>query len=99
MGCAALLLASFPVMGQKVKPAEQIAALIKAQPAASQAVLARLERLGRLPAGEWRLHAGDLAHGEAVNLDDSGWEMIKPRSKAPNDAVWFLARPSKCPRR
>ncbi len=34
----------------------------------------------------WR---GDLAHGEAVHLDDSAWETIAPGQSAPNDAVWF----------
>jgi alpha-mannosidase len=55
----------------------------------SQAVIARLSELSNLPDGTWKMHAGDLAHGEAVNLDDSGWQTIAPRGTAPNDAVWF----------
>jgi alpha-mannosidase len=55
----------------------------------SQAVIARLSKLADLPDGTWKMHSGDLAHGEAVNLDDSGWQTIAPRTHAPNDAVWF----------
>ena len=58
-------------------------------PSESRAVIARLSGLHELPDGVWKIHAGDLAHGEAVNLDESGWEPIKAGAKAPNDAVWF----------
>ena len=60
-----------------------------AQSGAFSAVIGRLSRLRELPDGTWKTHSGDLAHGEAVNLDESGWQTIAPRSKAPNDAVWF----------
>ncbi len=53
------------------------------------AKLHTLETLNALPAGEWRFHAGDLAHGEAVGLDDSAWPLVKPGSSAPNEAVWY----------
>jgi alpha-mannosidase len=58
-------------------------------PQESRSVLDRLTTLRELPDGTWKMHSGDLAHGEAVNADESGWTAIKPRSKAPNDAVWF----------
>jgi alpha-mannosidase len=58
-------------------------------PQESRAVLDRLTTLRELPDGAWKMHAGDLAHGEAVSLDESGWETIKTPSKASNDAVWF----------
>jgi alpha-mannosidase len=48
-----------------------------------------LETLNALPAGEWRFHAGDLTHGEAVGLDDSSWPLVKPGTDAPNEAVWY----------
>ena len=48
-----------------------------------------LETLNALPAEEWRMHVGDLAHGEAVGLDDSAWTVVGPKSKAPMDAVWY----------
>ena len=56
---------------------------------ASRAVIDRLASLGELPAGTWKMHAGDLTHGESVNLDESGWQAIAPGEKAPTDAVWF----------
>ena len=55
----------------------------------SRAVLERLSALHELPDGAWKLHAGDLAHGEAVGLDESSWQSIAIGAKAPNDAVWF----------
>jgi alpha-mannosidase len=53
-----------------------------------------LETLNALPVGEWRFHVGDVAHGEAVGLDDSKWPLVTPRNKtssgkAPMDAVWY----------
>ena len=35
------------------------------------------------------MHAGDVAHGEDVNVDESGWQPIAVGAKAPNEAVWF----------
>jgi alpha-mannosidase len=71
---------------QNASGAAQIAASL---PPESRAVIERLSGLHELPDGVWKLHAGDLAHGEAVGLDESGWQVITPRSKAPNEAVWF----------
>jgi alpha-mannosidase len=48
-----------------------------------------LETLTALPPGEWRLHVGDVAHGESPTLDDSSWQLVAPHSKAPKDAVWY----------
>src|ERR1039457_6169262 len=56
---------------------------------ASRAVIERLSELRELPDGAWKLHAGDLAHGEAVGLDESGWQPITLKAKAPKEAVWF----------
>ncbi len=55
----------------------------------SRAVIVKLSELRQLPDGQWKMHSGDLAHGEAVNVDESGWEPIANPGKAPNDAVWF----------
>jgi alpha-mannosidase len=55
----------------------------------SRAVIDRLSGLQELPDGAWKMHAGDLAHGEAANLDESGWQSIAHESKAPKDSVWF----------
>jgi alpha-mannosidase len=58
-------------------------------PKESQAVITRLTLLGSLPDNAWKMHAGDLPHGEALNLDDSSWETQKVPGRAPNDPVWF----------
>jgi alpha-mannosidase len=71
---------------QTAAQAAQIAATL---PAESRAVIERLSSLRELPDGAWKLHAGDLAHGEAVNLDESGWQPIATGAKAPKEAVWF----------
>jgi alpha-mannosidase len=53
------------------------------------AKLHTLETLNALPGGEWRFHAGDLAHGESISVDDSSWPLVKPGQVAPNEAVWY----------
>jgi len=68
---------------------KEIADIIATLSPASQKVVERLGTLDNLPGDEWRTHVGDLAHGEDPNLDDSSWPIVKPRSHAPNDAVWF----------
>jgi len=55
----------------------------------SRAALDRLATLGQLPDGGWKMHAGDLAHGEAIDHDESSWQPIANRAAAPKDAVWF----------
>src|SRR5277367_4893046 len=52
-------------------------------------VTTQLTSLTHLPAEEWRFHAGDIAHGESVSLDDSSWQVVKGNSEAPTDAVWY----------
>ena len=55
----------------------------------SRTVLDRLSTLRQLPDGAWKMHAGDLAHGEAVDLDESSWQPIANGATAAKDAVWF----------
>ncbi len=55
----------------------------------SRAVIERLSGLRVLPDGAWKMHAGDLAHGETVGLDEGGWQAIERGGKAANEAVWF----------
>jgi alpha-mannosidase len=52
-------------------------------------VVARLTLLRELPDGAWKAHSGDIAHGEAAGIDESGWQTFNVPGKAPNDAVWF----------
>jgi alpha-mannosidase len=56
---------------------------------AESKVVARLESLQTLPSGSWRFHAGDVAHGEAVSLDDASWKTVEPKSEAGKEAVWY----------
>ncbi len=58
-------------------------------PAPSRAVIDRLTSLAQLPAGAWKMHTGDLAHGEAVSLDDSGWQTANAGERTSTDSVWF----------
>jgi alpha-mannosidase len=52
-------------------------------------VAAQLRGLTHLVADEWRFHAGDLPHGEDVALDDSQWTVVKNKTRAPKEAVWY----------
>ena len=58
-------------------------------PPAFRAVVDRLGTLHELPSDVWKMHVGDVAHGEDRNLDVSSWQPIAVGEKAPNDAVWF----------
>src|SRR3984885_1147815 len=81
----ALALTSSIALAQSFTP-------IREQKNLSPAAIAKLhtlELLNSLPVGEWHFHAGDVPHGESPTLDDSGWPLAKPRSKAPTDAVWY----------
>ena len=82
---AVLLAGQERMEAQSAADAAKIAATL---PAESRAVIERLSSLRELPDGAWKLHAGDLAHGEAVNLDESGWQSLA-KGLAPKEAVWF----------
>ena len=56
---------------------------------AGQAILAQLQDLQSLPDGSWKMHAGDVPHGESPTLDDSAWQTVQAKSAAGKDAVWF----------
>ena len=75
------------VEAQKV--AAEIARVASNLPPESRNVIARLTMLHELPGGDWKMHSGDLAHGETLNLDESGWQTITVPGHASNDAVWF----------
>ena len=69
--------------------AEQVAQIVKSLDNNSQAVVGRLGELDQLPAEEWRYHAGDLAHGESTDLDDSSWQLVKAQAQGSQEAEWF----------
>ena len=60
-----------------------------ALPSDSRAIADRLSHLSQLPDGTWKMHVGDVPHGEDVNLDDSSWQTIAVGAQAPHEAVWF----------
>jgi len=80
------LLAARPAPGQNATELQRAEVLL---PAPSRNVVEQLLGLAQLPAGPWKMHAGDLAHGESVRLDDSGWQTIAPGASTSKDAVWF----------
>ncbi len=82
----AAFFAARPAAGQPGSEVERAAATLPAQ---SRTVVERLISLSQLPSGTWMMHSGDLTHGEAVNLDESGWQPVTPGTVAPKDAVWF----------
>jgi alpha-mannosidase len=89
----ALLLGSTAMHAQRIgvtynAEAQTDAALERLSPA-SQAVMARLSRLDRLPMGDLRYYAGNLPNGGAVDLDDSSWQTIQVPFTASADAIWL----------
>ena len=69
--------------------AQQMADLMKSMPEPTQAIVTRLAELNHLPADGWRIHNGDMAHGESADLNDSSWPMAKTGESYSTDAVWF----------
>ena len=57
-------------------------------PAAHRTV-SQLSALNSIAAADWKFHVGDVAHGEAPELDDSGWRTVQGNSHAPTDGVWY----------
>jgi alpha-mannosidase len=86
LGISALLGGRVQAVAQS---ADQAAQVVKALDSNSKAVVGRLTELNQLPADEWRFHAGDLTHGEATELDDSSWQVVKAGTEAPMEAVWY----------
>ena len=60
-----------------------------AQTGTISAVMGKLSSLQSLPDGAWKTHAGDVAHGEAINLDESGWQPLPKDGKVGTDAAWL----------
>ncbi|MGA2535166.1 MAG: glycoside hydrolase family 38 C-terminal domain-containing protein [Terracidiphilus sp.] len=69
--------------------AEEAGKIVKSLNSNTQTVVSRLTELDRLPADEWRFHAGDLAHAENTDLDDSSWTQVKAGTHGSQEAEWF----------
>ncbi len=86
LSISALLLS--PAVMNSQSP-QQIAQITRSLSPDSQKVIERLGTFDQLPAAQWRYHAGDLAHGEAVDLDDSSWPTVSARSQSSTEAAWY----------
>jgi alpha-mannosidase len=86
---ATLVLLFLSPLPSRAQTKEQVDSALATLSPASQTVIKQLASLNSLPPGEWRFHAGDLPHGESVDLDDSAWEIRKPGSIAPSESVWY----------
>ena len=68
-------------------------AVPKASPAAlspqAQNALKFLHSLDRVPLINWRMHSGNLPHGEAADLDDSSWPAVNAPQSLSTDTVWL----------
>jgi alpha-mannosidase len=90
LACLSLLFATvFFIAKATAQNAAETVRITANLPAESRTVIDRLTMLRELPDGPWKMHAGTLAHGEAVSLDETDWQPIALKTKAPNDALWF----------
>jgi alpha-mannosidase len=74
---------------EAAKVAAEINRVASNLPPESRDVITRLIMLRELPGGSWKMHGGDLAHGEELSLDESSWQTFPVPGTAPNDAEWF----------
>src|ERR1700733_1736240 len=62
---------------------------LSALSAGAHRTIEQLNSLNAIPAGDWKFHVGDVAHGEATETDDSAWQTVTENSRAPTEAVWY----------
>src|ERR1700743_1691290 len=67
--------------------AQEMTLIKESLPKPAVAVIDHLAELNTLPAGQWRVHTGDLAHGESTSLDDSSWPLTANNKNFPAEAV------------
>src|SRR5512135_2880517 len=84
--CLVALLFTGGAMAQRNSDMAKATALLKPD---ERTIVTRLGDLHELPAGTWKMHAGDIAHAEDANFDDSSWPTIKVGQEAPNEAIWL----------
>ena len=68
---------------------QQVAQITRTLSPDSQKVIERLGSFDQLPAAQWKYHAGDLPHGEAVDLNDASWPVVTARSQGSTEAAWY----------
>jgi len=69
--------------------AQEMGLITQSLPKTAVAVLGNLSELNTLPAGKWRVHTRDIAHGESTSLDDASWHVTASNKNFPAEAVWF----------
>jgi alpha-mannosidase len=79
-----------PILAQTELPDEAKQELKKLPPE-GQALIPKLFALDWLPQPQWKMHAADLPHGEAMDLNDSDWQSVTVPSQGPVEAVWYRA--------
>ena len=84
--CLAAFLFGYHAAAQRNSDMARATALLQPD---ERTVVNRLGSLHELPSGTWKMHAGDVAHGEDANLDDSSWPTIAAGQRATNDAIWL----------
>lgn len=85
--CAVLL--EWLALSGQAQTAKETAEIVKNLSTHSQQTINQLTGLDSLPDGEWRVHAGDVPHGESIILDDSSWQSVKAGTKTSGEAMWY----------
>jgi len=86
---ANLVLLVLTAIASTAQSAEEAARYAGALSQHSQETIRTLSSLETLTSGEWKTHPGDLAHGEAVDLNDSSWLVVHGPTEAGTEAVWY----------
>jgi alpha-mannosidase len=82
----------FLVASLQAQTPEQLAEAIKPLSPSAQQVMTRLAELTALPAPNWRVHVGDLPHGEDPAVDDSSWPTATLNYETPaEEPAWYRA--------
>ena len=88
LGSAAVVIAFFAATAV-AQNAQEMAQIKESLPKSAVAVVDQLAELNTLPSGKWRVHTGDIAHGESTSLDDAAWPETGGNKNFPAEAVWF----------
>jgi alpha-mannosidase len=90
--CLAVLVVSASTLAAQCKSPTNKQWMAPLLDAKQQETVNCLVELSTLPDGVWRVHEGDLPHGELPTLDDHAWSVAKVPSTAGKEAVWYRQR-------
>ena len=85
----ACIVAFLPTLGWSQTHHFQVQDVVDKLPPAARSVVQRLGELNQFEANDWRYHAGDVPHGESVDLNDADWQVVTPKGEAPEGAAWY----------